>query len=103
MAQETLLAPSPSQTRPNNIVTSAFHGEDPLVPILERFSSLPADCLEQLFADFEMAGRNRNLRGLLDAISDWSATAEVCADPTLGAELREAVNGREGIADWLSG
>lgn len=103
MAQETLLAPSPSQIRPNNIITGSSHGDDPLVPILERFSALPADCLEQLFADFEMAGRNHNLRGLLDAISDWSATAEVYADPTLGAELREAINGREEIADWLPG
>lgn len=103
MAQETLLAPTPSQIRSNSIISHISHGDDPIVPILERFSSLPADCLEQLFSDFETASRDRNLRGLLDAISDWAATAEVYAHPTLGAELREAINGHEGIADWLPG
>lgn len=103
MAQQTLLPPSVTQTSRNSIISDVSHEDDPIVPILERFLALPADCLEQLFADFETAGRDRNLRGLLDTISDWAATAEVYAHPTLGAELREAINGREGVEDWLTG
>ncbi len=79
MAQATLPAPSPSQIRPNSINGDVSHGDGPIVLILERFSALPADCLDQLFADFETASRGRNLRALLDTISDWAATAEVYA------------------------
>ena len=76
---------------------------DPMVSILAWFAALPADSHEALFADFEDAAKSRNLRSLLDAISDWAATAELYANPEIADEVREAIGGREGVLDWLNG
>jgi len=64
---------------------------DPLVPILGWFAALPSECHEALFADFADAAQKRDLRRLLDAISDWAATAELYAHPELAEEVREAL------------
>ncbi len=76
---------------------------DPLVPILGWFAALPSECHEALFADFADAAQKRDLRRLLDAISDWAATAEMYAHPELAEEVRDALGGRKGVLDWLDG
>ena len=76
---------------------------DPMVEILNAFYSIPSDYHADLFKDFRDVADAQDLRGLLDAISDWAATAELYAHPSLANDLREAIGGREGVADWLPG
>lgn len=76
---------------------------DPIVGILAAFYLIPNNYQNELFDDFREAAEARDLRGLLDAISDWSATAQLYDHPTLASDLRDAIGGRKGVADWLLG
>lgn len=76
---------------------------DPMVSILAAFYLIPNDYQNELFDDFREAAEAHDLRSLLDTISDWSATAQLYDHPTLASDLRDAIGGREGVADWLPG
>ena len=62
---------------------------DPMTALLAAFDSIPADVLPQMFADFEASAQSKDLRRLLDTMSDWSATADVYANPDLANALRQ--------------
>ena len=83
--------------------TRIFLTPDPMVGILSAFYSIPTEYLGDLFHDFDEAAEAKDLRGLLDAISDWSATAELYADEHLTREVNQAINGRQGVTGWLHG
>ena len=76
---------------------------DPIVEILDAFYLIPDDYRTDLFNDFRNAGDARDLRQLLDTISDWAATAELYTHSSLAADLRKAIGGRKGVSDWLHG
>jgi len=76
---------------------------DPMVDILAAFYLIPDDYQSELFEDFRGAVEAHDLRRLLDAISDWAATAQLYDHPTLAKDLQEAIGGRKGVADWLPG
>jgi len=81
----------------------AFLTPDPMVSVLSAFYSIPSEYLGDLFNDFRGAAETEDLRRLLDTISDWSATAELYADEHLAQEVKQAINGRQGVACWLHG
>ena len=83
-------------------VSSEKHS-DPMVGVLAAFAFVPPEYHDDLFNDFREAAESHDLRRLLDTISDWAATAELYANPTLAAEIQEAIGGRKGVADWLTG
>lgn len=76
---------------------------DPMVGILAAFYLIPNEYQDGLFDDFRRAAEAHDLRRLLDTISDWSATAQLYDHPTLASELKDAIGGRKGVADWLPG
>jgi hypothetical protein len=73
---------------------------NPIVPILVAFNALPVPDREAMFEDFRKAATEKDLRQLLDMISDWAATAELYANPTLHKEFNEAQAGRKEVAEW---
>lgn len=91
--------PSSPMSAEETVVMTA----DPMVTILAAFYSIPPDYLVDLFNDFQEAAGVRDLRRLLDTISDWSATAELYAHSSLATDLQDAIGGRKGVADWLHG
>lgn len=74
-----------------------------MVGILAAFYSVPAEYHNDLFNDFREAAEARDLRRLLDTISDWAATAELYADKHLAQEVQQAIGERQGATDWLHG
>ena len=56
-----------------------------------------------LFDDFKEAAEAKDLRRLLNTISDWMATAELYADKHLAQEVQQAIEKRREGADWLHG
>jgi len=100
------------QTAGNPAATYAANGhntehpeqsEDSIVTILAAFYTIPSEYHADLFSSIREAADAHDLRRLLEAISDWAATAQVYADATLASELTEAIGSRKGVADWLSG
>ena len=76
---------------------------DLMVGILAAFYSVPDEYHMALFDDFKEAAEAKDLRRLLDTISDWAATAELYADKHLAQEVQQAIEKRRGGADWLHG
>ena len=76
---------------------------DPVVEILDAFYSIPDEYHPDLFSSFRDAADSHDLRRLLEAISDWAATAQLYTNPDLAAGLTEAIGTRKGAADWLTG
>lgn len=76
---------------------------DPMVGVLSAFSSIPAEYHANLFNDFREAAEAKDLRRLLDTISDWAATAELYADEHLAQEVQQAIAGRREVTDWRHG
>ena len=68
---------------------------DPLVTILASFHAIPEGQRKALFESFREAAESEDLRQLLDAISDWAATAEMYADTSLRTEFVTAQAGRK--------
>lgn len=83
--------------------SEAPHDYDPLIGILAAFEAIPVQHRDALFADFRKAAEAKDLRRLLDAISDWAATAKRHANPGLAAEVTAARGDRREVADWLRG
>ena len=73
---------------------------DPMVGILAAFYSVPDEYHTALFNDFREAAEAKDLRRLLDAISDWAATAELYADKHLAQEVQQAIGEGQGLATW---
>ena len=69
---------------------------DPMVDILAAFYAIPSEYHADLFSDFRNAADSGDLRQLLDAISDWAATAELYADAPLMQEVLQAIEKRQG-------
>ena len=84
-------------------LASAEESKYPIVEILSAFYAIPNQYHADLFDSIREAAESHDLRQLLDAISDWSATAQLYADPDLAAELTRAIGNRKEAADWLSG
>ena len=104
MAAQTVTDSSVTQVQNGQV--NGVHpaqNKDPIIEILAAFYSVPDEYHGDLFKDFREAAEAQDLRRLLDTISDWAATAELYAHPTLAVELKEAIGGREGVADWLTG
>ena len=76
---------------------------DPMVGILAAFYSVPAEYHAALFNDFKEAAEAKDLRRLLDTISDWAATAELYTDKHLAQEVQQAIGERREAANWLHG
>jgi len=76
---------------------------DPMVGVLSAFSSIPAEYHANLFNDFKEAAEAKDLRKLLDTISDWAATAELYADEHLAQEVKQAIASRQEVTDWRHG
>jgi len=70
---------------------------DPMVGVLAAFYSVPAEYHDDLFNDFKEAAEARDLRRLLDTISDWAATAELYADERLAQEVQQAIGEHRGL------
>ncbi len=103
---ESSLAPSPQNGSPQNGHAQNGYkerGEDPIVAILAAFYSLPEQYHADLFDSIRDAANSHDLRHLLDAISDWAATAQLYANPDLAADLTEAIESRVEVSDWLTG
>ncbi len=105
MADQTLIKTAGSSLQ--NIYadkgTPPVVAPDPMVGILSAFYSVPAQYHADLFNDFKEAAEAKDLRRLLDTISDWAATAELYADAPLAQEVQQAIEGRRGVADCLTG
>ena len=69
---------------------------DPMVNIMAAFYSIPSEYHADLFSDFRNAADSGDLRQLLDAISDWAATAELYADVPLMQEVMQSIENRQG-------
>jgi len=65
--------------------------------------SVPDEYHMALFDDFKEAAEAKDLRRLLNTISDWMATAELYADKHLAQEVQQAIEKRREGADWLHG
>lgn len=91
------------QNAPMRKSTPLVFVPDPMVGILSAFYSVPDKYHIDLFNDFREAAEARDLRRLLDTISDWVATAELYADEHLAQEVQQAIGERRGAADWLHG
>lgn len=76
---------------------------DPMIEILANFNAIPQEYRSEMFADFRTVATEEDFRGLLDTISDWAATAELHARPSLAKEVEEAIGGRREVGDWLPG
>lgn len=91
------------QFSPMSRSTPLVLAPDPMVGILSAFYSIPDKYHAGLFDDFREAAETRDLRRLLDTISDWSATAELYADEHLTHTVQQAIGRHQGVADWLHG
>ena len=75
-------------------LATAEESKDPIVEILSAFYAIPNQYHADLFESIREAAESRDLRRLLDAISDWAATAQLYADPDLTTELTDAPGDR---------
>jgi hypothetical protein len=91
------------QTAPMRKSTPIVFVPDPMAGILSAFYSVPAKYHYDLFNDFKEAAEARDLRRLLDTISDWAATAELYADKHLAQEVQQAIGERREAAEWRRG
>ena len=97
---QTPKAMNGTATQRNQAVDDAF---DPTISFLAAFNALPVPDREAMFEDFRKAATEKDLRQLLDTISDWAATAELYANASLGKEFEQACAGRQEVAEWLTG